>query len=97
MFYLETKDGEKFFTDKNSDDLKEFDKIIDSKLGRDASNMFLGFIEEAKAENGYVIEYIYGKLDGIIYDLEHVLNQSEVDKIRLSDVLSDLQELLTSI
>ena len=36
MFYLETKDGEKFFTDAKSDDKMEFEKILEQKLGEQA-------------------------------------------------------------
>ena len=52
MFYLETKDGEKFFTDVNSDDKLEFEKIIEQKLGKQTVDLFNQLIEDAK-EEGY--------------------------------------------
>jgi flagellar biosynthesis/type III secretory pathway protein FliH len=52
MFYLETKDGEKFFTDANSDDKLEFEKIIEQKLGKQTVDLFNQLIEDAK-EEGY--------------------------------------------
>lgn len=36
MFYLETKDGEKFFTEAGDDDQAVFKRIIEDKLGKDA-------------------------------------------------------------
>lgn len=48
MFYLETKDGERFLTDAKSDDKAEFRKIIEQKLGFDAAVMFDEFIDEAE-------------------------------------------------
>ena len=50
MFYLETKDGDKFFTEKNSDDRAEFEKIIEQKLGADAVELFNQILDEVKSE-----------------------------------------------
>ena len=50
MFYLETKDGDKFFTDSKSNDKVEFWRILDQKLGRQAANMFDEFIKDVKQE-----------------------------------------------
>ena len=52
MFYLETKDGDKFFTESNSSDKAEFEKIIEQKLGSDAAELFNQLIAEAE-EDGY--------------------------------------------
>jgi hypothetical protein len=50
MFYLETKDGDKFFTEKDSDDRAEFEKIIEQKLGADAVELFNQILDEVKSE-----------------------------------------------
>ena len=52
MFYLETKDGEKFFTDAKSSDKAEFEKIVEQKLGSDAAELLNCLIEDARDE-GY--------------------------------------------
>ena len=66
MFYLETKDGDRFFTDKNSDDRAEFEKIIEQKLGQQAVEMFRQLIEDAENRNREVlaedIDYIISEL-----------------------------------
>ena len=51
MFYLETKDGEKFFTDAKSDDKIEFEKIIEQKLGNQAVELFNQLIQDAEEES----------------------------------------------
>ena len=45
MFYLETKDGEKFFTKDNDDDQAVFKRIIEDKLGKDALTLFKELFE----------------------------------------------------
>lgn len=60
MFYLETKDGDKFFTDARSSDKSEFEKIIEQKLGKDAVSLFDQLIEDAK-EEGYEEGFEAGK------------------------------------
>ena len=51
MFYLQTKDGERFFTSSTSSDRAEFEKILDYKLGQDAVEMFNDLIREAEEDN----------------------------------------------
>lgn len=65
MFYLETKDGDRFFTDKNSDDKAEFEKILEQKLGQPAVDLFNQLLDEAKNS---------GK-ESLIHDLDYVLDQ----------------------
>jgi len=52
MFYLETKDGDKFFTDSKSSDKLEFEKILEQKLGKDAVDLFEHLLADAQ-EDGY--------------------------------------------
>lgn len=97
MFYLETKDGDKFFTDKGSDDKLEFEKIIEAKMGRDASDMFDILIADAKAENENLLEQANRRLDECINDLDSALNNKELDRVRLEDILSELQAIYNMI
>ena len=69
MFYLETKDGERFLTDAKSDDKAEFRKIIEQKLGSDAAVMFDEFIDEAECTSQ---SRMIRDIDSIIYDLENL-------------------------
>jgi len=62
MFYLETKDGDKFFTESNSSDRVEFGNIIEQKLGSDAVELFNQLIQEAE-EDGYSEGFNDGKND----------------------------------
>lgn len=73
MFYMETKDGEKFCTDIKSDDRKEFERIIEQKLGTDAVEIFNQILDEVKSEGREAlardIDYIIGQLYDIKNDL----------------------------
>lgn len=50
MFYLQTKDGESFFTSSTSNDKVEFTKIVDSKMGPDAAEMLDHLLKDAYEE-----------------------------------------------
>lgn len=50
MFYLQTKDGESFFTSSTSNDKVEFTKIVDSKMGSDAAEMLDHLLKDAYEE-----------------------------------------------
>lgn len=50
MFYLQTKDGESFFTSSTSNDKVEFTKIVDSKMGSDAAEMLDNLLKDAYEE-----------------------------------------------
>lgn len=63
MFYLETKDGDKFFTDPKSDDKLEFEKIIEDKLGKQSAELFNSLLDEAK-DSGYDEGYDEGYENG---------------------------------
>ena len=69
MFYLETTDGDKFFTEKNSDDRAEFEKIIEQKLGKQAAEMFNQLIEDAEHT---IPEQVARDIDYIIQDLRDI-------------------------
>lgn len=60
MFYLETKDGDRFFTDAKSNDRLEFERIIEQKLGKMAVELFNQLLADAK-EEGYVDGYDDGR------------------------------------
>lgn len=50
MFYLETKDGERFFTAPKSNDRIEFEKIVRSKMGDDSVKMLDELLQDARSE-----------------------------------------------
>ena len=58
MFYLETKDGEKFFTEDGDDDQAIFKRIIEDKLGKDALILFKQLFEYGEKEREEVLEQI---------------------------------------
>lgn len=66
MFYVETKDGEKFFTSPNSDDVAEFAKILEEKLGKDMAKLFSDILEEKVSS----VELYYTDGDGIYTQIE---------------------------
>ena len=76
MFYLETKDGDRFFTDKNSDDRAEFEKIIEQKLGQQAVDMFNQLITDAENKNH---RRLMVDIDYIISELRDVRDQLDGD------------------
>lgn len=97
MFFLETKDGDRFFTDSKSDDTLEFEKIIDSKLGRSASELFTNLIEDAKSAGESMQEQTARRLNVCIEDLDGALNAEKIDLPRLEGILSDLQAIYMMI
>ena len=97
MFYLETKDGDMFFTSKDSDDRREFEKIIENKLGKDAADMFELLVEDEKAEVEHIMESASERLHDCINDLDGALNSDTLDRVRLEDILSELQSLYNMI
>ena len=70
MFYMETKDGERFLTDVKSEDKAEFERILEQKLGQDAVEIFNHLIDDAKHESR----------DALVRDLDYVI--SELRNIR---------------
>ena len=97
MFYLETKDGEKFFTDVKSDDRAEFEKIIEQKVGSQAATMFNDFIEEAKLTNSDQLESVATRLDAIIFLLNHLIDTDSVTKVTAENILFDIKDIYNSI
>ena len=85
MFFLETKDGDKFFTDPDSDDKVEFWKILDQKLGRSAANMFDEFIKD----NEHAIDP--DDVERICYDLDSVI--AALDNLGNSDITKYIDNL----
>lgn len=98
MFYLETKDGDRFFTDPKSDDKSEFEKIIESKMGAQSVELMNELIEEAR-NDGEANAVAYCEnisnavhcIDEVIYELESnkVCDTVIIDKlIRIKNTLS---------
>lgn len=96
MFYLETNDGDKFFTDPKSDDKVEFWKILDQKLGRPAANMFDEFIKDAEGKiDSIAIDKICNDLDSVIANLDDLQNVDIAKYINsLKRISNRLQNLL---
>ena len=91
MFYLETKDGDKFFTDPKSNDKVEFWKILDQKLGRQAATMFDEFIEDAEnSVDSSKIEQIADDIDDIVAILNNIIS---ADNMQKSDISRYVEEL----
>ena len=96
-FYLETKDGDRFFTDPTSNDKLEFEKIIESKLGQSSAELFDTLISEAKGINDDLLEQLAVKLESCISTLDSILSSEEIDKIKLEDILISLQSIYNSM
>lgn len=94
MFYLELKDGERFFTDAKSDDKLEFEKILEAKLGKDAASMFESLVDEAKTTNDDILESVYDRLSDCVYSLDHALGEDTINKDEIEDILSELGNIL---
>ena len=93
MFYLQTKDGERFLTDSRSSDIREFEKIIEDKLGRDAAELFGSLITEAKDDGNWELDSVASELYNISNDLSRALRRDELDREELDSILSDIQSL----
>ena len=89
MFYMETKDGDKFFTNPESNDRAEFEKILEAKLGKDAVDMFDSLMYDAEGKNQSSVYRLRDCLD----DLDHALNRVELSREELIDILSNLQDV----
>ena len=93
MFYLETKDGDKFFTNKDSDDRKEFEKILEDKLGQQVGELFNELLNEATEDSQEVINSIRVAYKDCIDRLDEALMEQPADIGKLEEILSDLQAL----
>lgn len=93
MFYLETKDGEKFFTKDSDDDQAVFKRIIEDKLGKDALTLFKELFEYGEKEREEVLEQIeyyessLWEIWEVVFDEE---NYSDLEKINMiGDIVCD--------
>lgn len=93
MFYLETKDGERFFTNKDSDDVAEFKQILETKLGPDAATLFEEIINEKCDEALSTLNKAKFRLQETIREFDAVMEKTPSDKDKLDEVLSEFQEL----
>ena len=91
MFYLETKDGEKFLTIKNSDDRAEFGKILEDKLGRQAGEIFNDLINEASEDSQEVFNSARSQFKACIDRLDAALTKKPASQAELEEILSDFQ------
>lgn len=93
MFYLEVKDGDRFFTDTNSDDKKEFEKIINDKLGRDAADFFDVLVRESEENAENFLLGFSQRYKECVNKLDKTLNADKVDPVKLHEILSDFQSI----
>lgn len=97
MFYLETKDGERFLTDPNSNDRKEFEKIVEDKMGPRASQLYNDIVDEAYNNCENLVSDFAQRLDFVADDLGSALSHDNLDMNELENILSDLQCILSDM
>lgn len=108
MFYLETKDGERFFTSVMSNDKDEFEKIVASKMGDQAVELLNDFIEDAREEgeesvsfddyvDAYEVRYLVDKLSRTIDQMKAALDSHEDADTTLVEDMRDLIKDLSDI
>ena len=95
MFFLETKDGDRFFTDKNSDDRLEFEKILSAKLGEDAAMLFVSLMHAESVNADVYLSQFSQRFKDCISALDNALADQPIDIDKLEAVLSDFQHLYT--
>ena len=84
MFFLETKDGDKFFTENGSDDRHEFAKILEEKLGQSSVELFDMLMDDASETNESLLKDTNKDLGEIIQDMMTLMKAPE---IKPSDLL----------
>lgn len=98
MFYLETKDGDKFLTDPTSDDKVEFWKILDQKLGRQTADMFDEFIKDAEyIINPDKVEQASCDIDDIINILNNIISADIIQKSDISKCIDRLKQISNNL
>ena len=93
MFYLETIDGEKFFTDKDSDDRQEFEKILETKLGKDSAEMFNHLVAESEENAEALLNSFKRRYHENMDALDQVLNNLPIDGVKMEEILSEFQAI----
>ena len=98
MFYLETKDGDKFLTDPTSDDKVEFWKILDQKLGRQTADMFDEFIKDTEyIINPDKVEQASCDIDDIINILNNIISSDIIQKSDISKCIDRLKQISNNL
>jgi len=95
MFYLETKDGDRFFTDKDSSDKVEFEKIVEAKMGKDSADLYNSIVQEFSDDAEALIANYNYKLKEILDEFDSALCNPSISKDEMESILSDLQSLYT--
>ena len=97
MFYLQTKDGEKFFTSKDSDDKSEFIKIVNDKLGEEAAEILGDLLATERGYNEGIVEQAYCRLKECSDELDHFLDTTALSpesQGRLIDILHEINAII---
>lgn len=104
MFYLETKDGEKFFTDPKSNDKLEFEKIVEAKMGPQAAEMMNELIEEARSEGEDSVYYpntqtvvYYDDIESMLYQIKGIISELESEKPSMDTVIYTLNQIKNTL
>ena len=108
MFYLETNDGERFFTGAKSDDKAEFEKIVEAKMGKSSVDMLNDLVADARTEgeesvsfDGYVeTDYIFdiaSDMHDVLKQLQISMNEPEINKSDVQAYLDELRDLYSKL
>lgn len=104
MFYLETKDGDRFFTDPKSDDKSEFEKIIESKMGSQAVELMNELIEEARNDgedsvwnsSSQTLVY-YEDISNVVYSINEVICELASNKTCDTSIIDKLIQIKNTL
>ena len=105
MFYLQTNDGERFLTAPQSSDKDEFIKIVESKMGSDATEVLTSLLSEAhdsgmaEAENSTIctdwdeVARQTKNLRNVTSALWSVIEEPNIDKAKIEPYLQKLDSI----
>jgi hypothetical protein len=93
MFFLQTKDGDRFLTGKDSDDSKEFERIIEDKLGKEAAELYDSLITEHEDNAQELLNKFKNRYNECIKNFDALMNERPVNTVKLEEVLCELQGL----
>lgn len=77
----------------DSDDRKEFERILSEKLGEDAADLFTSLVTEDSDGAESLLSSAAQSCKSCIADLNATLATTELDRSMLEDILCRLQQL----
>ena len=93
MFFLQTKDGDRFLTSKDSDDSKEFQKIVEDKMGKDAAELYDSLVTEHEDNAQELLNRFSNRYNECIKAFDEIMNTTPVNTVKLEEVLCELQSI----